>query len=937
MTETAQTTTPKKITAIAKELNVGPTSLIAFLKERGIAKSLNASLDEEHVQLLNAHFRKDHDDKEKREKKKHELEEQRKDALKKYEEKKATSSVISKPTSQQVTKSVAPLLKKRTKKTPIALPIEEENLPAEIHIQEVVELPPLKIEEGIHEDEIQALPQETAALEQKIETQLTEELKETPVPPTEEIHVATAIEKMEETAAPQEVVRPKKKKEKVKEPLVTGLERVRAQRVGITLLGKIELGKKKAVQPEQPQKSGTPAPVTAPKDADKKKKKKKRIKENKVALQEDLASKAVKTKKQKKLVIDEQEVERVIVQTLSSVEAATAWKSAAKQAKRRKEKRREEAVQRDLESAQREKTLLRVTEYVSVVELANLMRVNVADVIQRCFSYGKMVTINQRLEKDIIELLADEFGLTLEFQEEYTADGLEDIVDAEEKLQPRAPVVTIMGHVDHCKTSLLDFIRNANVVAGEAGGITQHIGAYEVTLPDGRQITFLDTPGHEAFTAMRARGVQLTDIVVLVVAADDSVMPQTLEAISHAQAANVSIIIAINKIDKPGANPDKIRQQLSKRNILVEEYGGKYQCAEISAKFGKNVDVLLEKILLEADTMNLRANPDRLARGAVIEAKLDKGKGTVATVLIQKGTLTVGAPFICGNVSGRIRSMYDERVRRLDTVGPSQPVQITGFDGIPQAGDEFIVVESERVARDISLLRSQLKREQDFRQRRVVTLDDISVQIKEGQIQDLNVLVKGDVDGSVEALSDSLQKLSNEEVRVNVVHRAVGAITESDVLLAAASGAVIVGFNVRPNLTSRTLAAKEKVDIRLYNIIYNAIEEVKKALEGMLAPDVKEEITCTIEIRDTFKVPKIGTIAGCYIADGTITRSTKVRLIRDGIELFKGGISSLKRFKEDVREVAAGFECGIGLDGYNDLKVGDVIEGFKMIEIKRSL
>ena len=941
MTETVQTSTSKKITAVAKELNVGLTTILAFLKERGIAKSLSSSLDEEHVQLLNAHFRKDHDEKEKREKKKHDLEEQRKDAIKKYEEKKATSSVISKPTHTQVSPPSAPLLKKRTKKETVEIPVVVEKKPTEVSAPEVIEIQVQQVEAKTLIEEIpETQPQDAitiGVIEHKTEIESVAEAIHTPEPSIE-VSGEKDIKGKPETVTPTaEEVRHKKKKEKIKEQLVTGLERVRSQKKGITLLGKIELGKKKPPTPEQQPKGGAPVAVTPARDADKKKKKKKRVKENKVAQQEDLASKAVKTKKQKKLVIDQQEVDRVIVQTLTSADAETAWKSAVKQAKKRKEKRREEAVQRDIESAQREKTLLRVTEYVSVAELANLMRVNVAEVIQRCFSYGKMVTINQRLEKDMIELLADEFGLILEFQKEYTADGLEDIVDANETLKSRAPIVTIMGHVDHGKTSLLDFIRSANVVAGEAGGITQHIGAYEVTLPDERQITFLDTPGHEAFTAMRARGVQLTDIVVLVVAADDSVMPQTLEAISHAQAGNVSIIIAINKIDKPGANPDKIRQQLSKRNILVEEYGGKYQCAEISAKFGKNVDVLLEKILLEADTMNLRANPDRLARGAVIEAKLDKGKGTVATVLIQKGTLFIGSPFICGNVSGRIRSMYDERNRRVESVGPSQPVQITGFDGIPQAGDEFIVVESERVARDISLLRSQLKREQDFRQRRVVTLDDISAQIKEGQIQDLNVLVKGDVDGSVEALSDSLQKLSNAEVRVNVVHRGVGAITESDVLLAAASGAVIVGFNVRPNLTSRNLASKEKVDIRLYNIIYNAIEEVKKALEGMLAPDVKEEITCTIDIRDTFKVPKVGTIAGCYVADGNITRSTKVRLIRDGIELFKGGISSLKRFKEDVREVASGFECGIGLDGYNDLKVGDVIEGFKMVEIKRTL
>jgi len=608
-----------------------------------------------------------------------------------------------------------------------------------------------------------------------------------------------------------------------------------------------------------------------------------------------------------------------------------------KQAKKRKEKKREEAEQKVIEQSEREKFILRVTEYASVSELANLMKVNVAEVISKCIALGKMVSINQRLEKDIIELVADEFGLKVEFQKEYTADVIEDSEDPEDSLKPRAPVVTIMGHVDHGKTSLLDYIRNANVVAGEAGGITQHIGAYEVTLKNQKQITFLDTPGHEAFTAMRARGAQLTDIVVLVVAADDSVMPQTLEAISHAQAANVPIVIAINKMDKAGSNAERIKQQLSQKNILVEEYGGKYQCVEISAKKGINIDLLLEKILLEAEIMSLTANPSRKARGAVVEAQLDKGKGTVATILVQKGILRIGDPFVCGNVSGRVRAMFDERGKRTEYAPPSTPVQVTGFDEIPQAGDELVVVESDKIAREISNQRSQLKREQDFRQRRMITLDDISKQIKEGQVRDLNVMIKGDVDGSVEALADSLLKLSTKEVRVNVVYRAVGAITETDVLLAAASGAIIIGFNVRPSLVSRRLASKENVDIRLYNIIYNAINEVKQALEGLLAPEVKEEITATIAVRDTFKLPKGIMVAGCYVEDGNVTRQTKVRLIRDGIVQFDGAIDALKRFKDDVKEVQQGFECGMSLQNFNDIKVGDVIEGYKLVEIKRTL
>jgi len=606
--------------------------------------------------------------------------------------------------------------------------------------------------------------------------------------------------------------------------------------------------------------------------------------------------------------------------------------------RKKKKKERLEEQQRELEQQERERSIIRVTEFTSVNELANIMNVKVTDVMQKCFSLGMMVSINQRLDSDTIQLVADEFGYQVEFQKELITDSLVDVEDDPSQLVPRAPVVTIMGHVDHGKTSLLDYIRNANVVAGEAGGITQHIGAYKVVLDNGKEITFIDTPGHEAFTSMRARGAKITDIVVLVVAADDNVMPQTVEAISHAQAANVPIIVAINKIDKPNANPDRIRQQLSEKNILVEEWGGKYQSVEISAKFGKNVDLLLEKILLEAEILDLKANPNRNARGVIIEAELDKGKGIVATALIQKGTLKIGDPFIAGIYSGKVRAMFDERGNRVETAKPSTPIQLLGFDGIPQAGDEFIVLNSEKEAKEISSQRQLLKREQDFRQVHLVTLDDISQHIKEGGTQELNIIVKGDVDGSVEALSDSLMKLSNNEVKVKVIHRSVGAISESDVLLAAASQAIIIGFNVRPNMNARKLAEKEAIEIRLYNIIYNAINDVKAALEGMLAPEVSEEIVATVEVREVFKVPKVGTVAGCYVQEGKITRNTKVRLIRDGIVIVNQcNIASLKRFKDDVREVDAGFECGIGLENYNDIKVGDIIEGYRIVEKKRKL
>jgi translation initiation factor IF-2 len=548
-----------------------------------------------------------------------------------------------------------------------------------------------------------------------------------------------------------------------------------------------------------------------------------------------------------------------------------------------------------------------------------------------------MVSINQRLDVENITLVADEFGFEVEFQKEYTSEILEDIEDEDDELKPRPPVVTIMGHVDHGKTSLLDYIRRTNVVAGESGGITQHIGAYRVDIGEGKQIAFLDTPGHEAFTAMRARGAQLTDIVVLVIAADDAVMPQTVEALNHAQAAGVPIIIAINKIDKPGANPDRIKQQMADRNVLVEDWGGKYQCVHLSAKTGLNVDLLLEKIVLEADLLDLKANPDRLMRGAVVEAELDKGRGVTATILVQKGTLRIGDPFVAGIHHGKVRAMFDERGNKVKEAPPSTPVLVLGFEGAPQAGDTFIVLESEREAREISLKRQQLKREQDQKQIHHITLDELAKQISIGGVKELALIVKGDVDGSVEALSDSLMKLSNQEVIVRVIHKGVGGISESDVLLATASNAIIIGFHVRPNINARKLAENQKVDIRLYSVIYNAISEVKSALEGLLSPLISEEVTGTIEIRDTFKVPKSGTVAGCYVLDGKITRNNKIRLIRDGIVIHEGGIGNLRRFKDDVREVDAGYECGLNIENFNDIKVGDIIEAFKIIETKKTL
>ncbi|MBK8552812.1 MAG: translation initiation factor IF-2 [Ignavibacteria bacterium] len=632
----------------------------------------------------------------------------------------------------------------------------------------------------------------------------------------------------------------------------------------------------------------------------------------------------------------QKEIDEAIRDTFAKIDEDSG-SSARSLARKRKKKERIEEEKKIQELKDANKHILKVNEYLSTSELANIMGVDANEIIKTCFKLGIMISINQRLEKDIIELICGDFGYQVEFQKEYEEDILEEKPDNAEAMMERAPVVTVMGHVDHGKTSLLDYLRKANVVAGEAGGITQHIGAYKVNLDSGKEITFLDTPGHEAFTAMRARGGQAADIVVLVVAADDSVMPQTVEAINHARAANVPIVIAINKVDKPESNPERIKQQLSDKDILVEEWGGKYQSVEISAKQGKNIDQLLEKILVEAELLDLKADPLKEARGVVLEAKLDKGKGPIATVLVQKGTLKIGDTFIAGVYSGKVKAMFDVRDHKMEEAKPSTPVVVLGFDGVPQAGDTFVVLESERDTKSISLKRQQLKREQDFRQVKFVTLDDISKQIQEGKQVELKIILKADTDGSAEALADSLHKLTTVETKVLVIHKAVGSISESDILLAEASGAIVIGFNVRPNLNARKLAEKNNIDVRLYNIIYNLIDEVKHALEGMLAPDISEEVTATVEVRQTFKVPKIGLIAGCYVLDGKIVRNNKVRLLRDGFVIFDGGISSLKRIKDDVREVESGYECGIGLENFNDVKVGDIIEAYKIVETKRKL
>ncbi|MEO8231941.1 MAG: translation initiation factor IF-2 [Ignavibacteriota bacterium] len=878
----SETKSPKiRLYKFAAEINLSSENLIEFLKTKGhVVKSHQSILTEEMITEINAHFKKD----------------------------------IEK--AEQHYKKIAEFNKKRADKSE-----KEEQV--------------IKIEEElVQEDEAKQIVITDVPVEVETEPILETDVAEEKEPETvADVVVDKKNDRVVEkqptaTQEPKKFVSPKGKEENRKR--------------GLTVVGKMDLGEDKKPKPQVKRLPGTQRPAdgkpettTTANDVVKKKKRPKTKKKTTIAEVTPEETTTKKRKRVKKFEIDEKDVKAAIKKTMLSMDDTATTNRASSRKKKRREREAEEERLEELRTL--DKNIIRVNEFIAVSELANLMEVPVGDVISKCISLGLMVSINQRLDVETITLVADEFGFEVEFQKEYTSEILEDIIDDDDELQPRSAVVTIMGHVDHGKTSLLDYIRRTNVVAGESGGITQHIGAYRVDIGDGKQITFLDTPGHEAFTAMRARGAQLTDIVVLVVAADDAVMPQTVEALNHAQAAGVPIIIAINKIDKPGANPEKIKQQMADRNVLVEDWGGKYQSVQLSAKTGLNVDVLLEKIILEADILDLKANPNRHTRGAVVEAELDKGRGVTGTILVQKGTLRIGDSFVAGIHHGKVRAMFDERGNKVKEAPPSTPVLVIGFEGAPQAGDTFIVLDSEREAREISLKRQQLKREQDQKQIHHITLDELAKQISIGGVKELALIVKGDVDGSVEALSDSLMKLSNQEVIVRVIHKGVGGISESDVLLAAASNAIIIGFHVRPNINARKLAENQKVDIRLYSVIYNAISEVKSALEGLLSPLISEEVTGTIEIRDTFKVPKSGTVAGCYVLDGKITRNNKIRLIRDGIVIHEGGIGNLRRFKDDVKEVDAGYECGLNIENYNDIKVGDIIEAFKIVETKKTL
>ena len=806
-----------------------------------------------------------------------------------------------------------------------------------------------KAEEIIKQQEAEEKAQKEAEEKKKVELEL--KLKK---------EAAVAEQEKEAAVAEQE----KEAEEKVKVSAKDDIIKVKTTKKELKILGKVDVDSKKAVKPkpetpqvvveatkkEEPKVEGI-IKATAGKlrgvkvtgetidltqfKKPEKVEKKKRVRIVKAKVDPKKFKKAVRPVK-KAVEISPEEAQKRVRETLAKLQGRGGKKSSVRNRKDKRQAHRDVADVENQEKAAGDQTI-KIAEFATASELAVLMNVAVTEIVTTCMGLGMMVSMNQRLDAETIQMLVEDFGFKVEFVGADVQESIEEIIDTEDQLEARAPIITIMGHVDHGKTSLMDYIRETNVIAGESGGITQHIGAYEVTLKNGKQISFLDTPGHEAFTAMRARGAKVTDIVVVVVAADDRVMPQTKEAISHAQAAGVPIIFAINKIDRPTADTEKIKGELAEMNLLVEDWGGKYQSQDISAKLGTGVSEILEKIILEAEMLDLKANPNRSAQGTVIEASLDKGKGYLSTLLVQKGTLNVGDYVLAGSYSGKVKALLDERGETRNDAGPSSPVVLLGLDGAPTAGDEFHVIESEQEAKKIASRRAQLQREQSVRTQKHLTLDEIGRRIALGGFQEINVIIKGDVDGSIEALSDTLQQLSTDEIKVNIIQKAVGQISESDVMLAAASDAIIIGFQVRPSLKARKLAEAEQIDIRLYSIIYKAIEELKLAMEGMLRPDVEEKIICNIEIRETFKISKIGTIAGCMVLDGSLTRQTGVRLIRDGVVVYTGKLSSLKRFKDDVNEVKKGFECGMSIENFNDLKVGDIIEGYEEVEVKRVL
>lgn len=911
---------PVRLGKAAGELNVAVNTLVEFLQTKGIEIAANPThkLEPDQYELLLKEFADDQTFNQKA----------RESAP--VKEKRETISL--RDTRDE---EVAPVEEKKEAAAPA--PEEEKPAPKE------VEKPAPKEEEKPAASEVKVVGKiDLDALKGKPKKAETPKEKEEPKAETAPKEEDKPAEKPQESAPAAEEKKAEEPKKDADKPTEDGnkIETIRAERQklsGVTLLGKIEL------PVERPKSSGS--------DSDRKKRK--RIKKIDPARTGGAAGgnrpggpggagakgKGAPTRpgqRGEKAEITEKDIEKEIKETMARL-AGKGGKSKA--SKIRRQKRDSHAQRREMEQMEQEaqEKVLKLTEFVTVSELASMMNVQATQVIQACMSLGIFASINQRLDAETIQIVADEFGFETEFVSAEVQEAIPVQEDREEDLIERSPIVTVMGHVDHGKTSLLDRIRNANVTEGEAGGITQHIGAYSVVLKGGRTLTFLDTPGHEAFTAMRARGAQVTDVAIIIVAADDDVMPQTKEAISHAQAANVPMVFAINKIDKPGANPDKIREQLSGMNILVEDWGGKYQVQEISAKQGLNIEELLEKVLLEADLLDLKANPNKNAVGTVIESSLDKGKGYVTNMLVEAGTLRVGDVVLVGRNFGRVRAMHDEHGKNLKEAGPATPVSILGINGAPSAGDKFLVMDDEREARAIATKREQLYREQGLRTTKHITLDEIGRRLAIGDFKELNLIIKGDVDGSIEALSDAMLNLSTEEIAVKVVHKGVGAISEADVNLASASDAIIIGFQVRPTVGARKLAEAEEIDIRLYSIIYKAIEEIKLAMEGMLSPDIEEKIIGSAEVRETFDISKVGTIAGCYVLDGIIKRTSKVRVIRDGIVIHSGYLGSLKRFKDDVKEVKNNYECGLNIDKFNDIKVGDIVEAYEEVEVARKL
>ena len=894
-----------RISKVLKDFNIGMSTLINFLEKKGktVEANPNAKLDEETLALVQKEF----------------LPQQQ---VKEDAKKIAGSLRIS----------------ESDKKT---YQLEKEEKPKDNFIETAVETP--KAPTVVGKIDLDKISGKKEKAEPKKE--------EAPKPAAEE----KAPEKKKEEKAPKAAAKKKEEVKKEEKPVVETKEEKPAQQpepekkeetASNFIETKVEQlqGPKDTGQRIDLSKFETPKKKSAGKRERIKKNTKEKVDISKESNQNREAAKKAKDKKGKKGFkpirneVDEDEVQKQIKETYQRM---VEGKGKTKGSKYRREKREiaEEKREEEIQRRGLESNILKVTEFVTVNDLAVMIDQPVTKVISACMNLGLMVSINQRLDADALTLVAEDFGYKIEFVSAEIQEAIKEETeeDRPEDMEPRAPIVTVMGHVDHGKTSLLDYIRQSNVIAGEAGGITQHIGAYNVKLPNGRRITFLDTPGHEAFTAMRARGAKMTDLAIIIVAADDAVMPQTIEAINHAQAAGVPMIFAINKIDKPGAMPDKIREQLSQMNILVEDWGGKYQCQEISAKKGIGVSDLLDKVLLEADMLDLKANPNKKAVGTVIESSLDKGRGYLATLLVQGGTLHTGDIMLSGMYTGKVKAMFNERGQKIKEAGPSVPVSVLGLNGAPQAGDTFNIFDNERDAREIANKREQLLRIQGLRTQKHITLEELGRRIAIGNFKELNIIVKGDVDGSIEALSDSLIKLSTEEVRVNVIHKAVGEISESDVLLAEASEAIIIGFQVRPSMNARKMAEKEEIEIRLYSVIYDAINEVKSGIEGMLAPVEKEVVTSTLEVRQTFKISKVGTIAGCMVKEGKITRTAKIRVIRDGIVIKEGVLASLKRGKDDVKEVASGYDCGLGIENFNDIKEGDVIEAYKIEEIKRTL